>query len=470
VDHFGHSKTSLNQVGNNSGQTPEQKIYNVSELNQKARMLLESEFLNVWISGEISNLVKATSGHWYLTLKDQKAQIKGAMFKGNNRQVRANIENGTQVLVRGRLSLYEPRGDYQLIIEYMEPAGAGLLKQQFEQLKLKLLQMGMFDQTSKQAIPPTPKRVGLVTSPTGAAVHDILTVLKRRSPQTEVILYPTMVQGEHAADNIMWAIDTANFRQEVDVLIVGRGGGSLEDLWCFNDEGLAHTIFNSALPIISAVGHEVDVSIADFVADMRAPTPSAAAELVSTDNSELTHRVTNLHNRLLRAYAHQHQANKNQFVNLKRSLSLLHPSYQLQLSQQKTDELQLALNRAIKQKIQGSNQQYNLAQERLLSTSPKSALALAKQRLEYAANSLPKQLAKLLSESQQRYARTVDKLNVVSPLATLTRGYSIATHQGKVLTQSEDVDAGDLIDVKLSKGSLQAVVQNTEKLKTDESR
>ena len=177
MDQFGHSKTSLNQAENTSGQSPEQKIYNVSELNQKARMLLESEFLNVWISGEISNLVKATSGHWYLTLKDQKAQIKGAMFKGNNRQVRASIENGAQVLVRGRLSLYEPRGDYQLIIEYMEPAGAGLLKQQFEQLKLKLLQMGMFDQTSKQAIPPAPKRVGLVTSPTGAAVHDILTVL-----------------------------------------------------------------------------------------------------------------------------------------------------------------------------------------------------------------------------------------------------------------------------------------------------
>lgn len=440
----------------------QQKIYQVSELNQKARMLLESEFLNVWITGEVSNLVRATSGHWYLTLKDKKAQIKGAMFRGNNRQVRAHIENGSQVLVRGRLSLYEPRGDYQLIIEYLEPAGAGLLKQQFEQLKQKLLQLGMFDQSSKQPIPEAPKRIGLVTSPTGAAVHDILTVLKRRSPQTEVILYPTMVQGEQAADNIMWAIETANLRQEVDVLIVGRGGGSLEDLWCFNDEGLAHTIFNSALPIISAVGHEVDVSIADFVADLRAPTPSAAAEIVSTDNSELRDRVNNLNNRLIRGYAQQHQANKNKHINLKRTLSLLHPSYQLQLAQQKNDELQLALHRTVSNQLTQNRQRLALAQERLLSLSPKANLTFAKQRLVHAQNQLPRLIGNLVKNKQNQSINLAEKLNIVSPLATLQRGYSIATSGEQVLTESTQVNVGAPIKVRLASGQVSATVTGTE--------
>ncbi len=435
----------------------QQKIYQVSELNQKARMLLEAEFLNVWISGEISNLVKATSGHWYFSLKDNKAQIKGAMFRGNNRNVRANVENGTQVLVRGRLSLYEPRGDYQLIVELMEPAGEGLLKQEFEALKNNLLKMGLFDQDSKQVIPKEPKRVGLVTSPTGAAVHDILTVLQRRSPQTEVIIYPTMVQGKQAADNIMWAINTANVRQEVDVLIVGRGGGSLEDLWSFNDEGLAHTIYNSAIPVISAVGHEVDVSISDFVADLRAPTPSAAAEIVSTDNSELVTKVRNLHSRLIRAYAHQHQANKNQQSQLKRSLSLLHPSYQLQLAQQKNDELQMALQRAILSKLESAKQRDNINRERLSSLSPKHALSSAKQRLEYANSALPKLMQARLIKKQNQFNSATEKLNIVSPLATLTRGYSITTNKdGKVISDQAQIKDGELVKIRLANGELNA--------------
>ncbi|GAB2997101.1 exodeoxyribonuclease VII large subunit [Psychrosphaera aestuarii] len=422
-------------------------------------MLLESEFLNVWISGEISNLVKATSGHWYFSLKDNKAQIKGAMFRGNNRNVRAQVENGTQVLVRGRLSLYEPRGDYQLIVELMEPAGEGLLKQEFEALKNNLLQMGLFDQSSKQAIPVEPKRVGLVTSPTGAAVHDILTVLQRRSPQTEVIIYPTMVQGKQAADNIMWAINTANVRKEVDVLIVGRGGGSLEDLWCFNDEGLAHTIFNSAIPIISAVGHEVDVSISDFVADLRAPTPSAAAEIVSTDNSELVTKVRNLHSRLIRAYAHQHQANKNQQNQLKRSLALLHPSYQLQLAQQKNDELQIALHRAMTQTLKNAKQREHLCRERLNGLSPKHELTAAKQRMAYASSSLPKLMQSIIANNNRKFVSMAEKLNIVSPLATLTRGYSITTNeQGNVISDSKQVKKGEVVNIRLANGELNAKI------------
>lgn len=439
--------------------TNQQKIFQVSELNQKVRLMLEAEFVNVWITGEISNFIKASSGHWYFSLKDKKAQIKAAMFKGNNRAVRANIAEGSQVLVRGRISLYEPRGDYQLIVEMMEPAGEGLLKQEFEQLKVKLAQMGLFDQDVKRPIPQSPKRVGVITSPTGAAVHDIITVLERRSPQTEVVVYPTMVQGEHAADNLIWAIEAANYRQEVDVLIVGRGGGSLEDLWPFNNEALAHTIYNSALPIISAVGHEVDVSISDFVADLRAPTPSAAAELVSSDNSELVNKVTQLYSRLLMAYANQHKTRKLDLIKLNKSLSLLHPSHQVQLAQQKTDELQLKLTSLINNKLAQAKHQSAVTQELLLANTPKHKLAQAHNKQQDLARRLKQSIEFNLQQQQHKFARNVEKLNIVSPLATLNRGYSIAQDEaGKVISKVEQVHDKQQLKIKLSDGDINVQV------------
>ncbi|PQJ53498.1 exodeoxyribonuclease VII large subunit [Psychrosphaera saromensis] len=440
------------QTLNNAQQ---QHIYQVSELNQKARMLLEGEFVNIWISGEISNLVKASSGHWYFSLKDKRAQIKSAMFKGNNRSVRAVVENGTQVLVRGRVSLYEPRGDFQFIAEVMEPAGEGLLKQQFEQLKQQLAQMGLFDQDVKRPIPVSPKRVGIVTSPTGAAVHDILTVLKRRSPQTEVIIYPTMVQGEQAAQNIIWAINAANHRNEVDVLIVGRGGGSLEDMWCFNDEALAHTIYNSALPIISAVGHEVDVSISDFVADLRAPTPSAAAEIVSTDNSELVNKTTQLYSRLLMAYTNIHKNRKAQFGQLNKTLSLLHPSHKIRLAQQQTDELNLKLNSLIKQTMAQKQQRSSIGKEMLLANTPKHQLQLAKNKQAQLTHDLHTSFNSYFAKTQQRFASNIEKLQIVSPLATLQRGYAIATSDtGKVITNTTQVNIDDKLTIKVADGDI----------------
>ena len=446
------------QTHNNAQQ---QHIYQVSELNQKARMLLEGEFVNIWISGEISNLVKASSGHWYFSLKDKRAQIKSAMFKGNNRSVRAVVENGTQVLVRGRISLYEPRGDFQFIAEVMEPAGEGLLKQQFEQLKQQLTQMGLFDQDVKRPIPISPKRVGIVTSPTGAAVHDILTVLKRRSPQTEVIVYPTMVQGEQAAENIIWAINAANYRNEVDVLIVGRGGGSLEDMWCFNDEALAHTIYNSALPIISAVGHEVDVSISDFVADLRAPTPSAAAEIVSTDNSELVNKTTQLYSRLLMAYTNVHKNRKAHFSQLNKTLSLLHPSHKIRLAQQQTDELNLRLNGLIKQTVAQKQQRSVVAKEMLLANTPKHQLQLAQNKQTQLSHELHASFNNHFSNLQQRFAKNIEKLQIVSPLATLQRGYAIATTDtGKVVTQKEQVNLDDKLNIKVADGDISVKVVN----------
>ena len=293
----------------------QQHILQVSELTKKVRFLLESELNTVWLCGEISNFICAGSGHWYLSLKDSKAQVRCAMFKGNNRRVRlsSNVasnslssslpnslpRNGQQVLVRAKVSLYEPRGDFQLIIEQMEDAGEGLLRQQYEQLKNKLNIEGLFSSHTKQTIPEHVRCVGIITSPTGAAVKDILTVLKRRNPSIKAIIYPALVQGEYAAADITHAINLANVRQECDVLIIGRGGGSLEDLWSFNEESVVRAIYQSKLPTISAVGHEIDTTLADYTADLRAATPSAAAELVSQDNSELLARISVLKHRTL---------------------------------------------------------------------------------------------------------------------------------------------------------------------------
>ncbi|HCR7109782.1 TPA: exodeoxyribonuclease VII large subunit, partial [Shigella flexneri] len=262
-------------------------IFTVSRLNQTVRLLLEHEMGQVWISGEISNFTQPASGHWYFTLKDDTAQVRCAMFRNSNRRVTFRPQHGQQVLVRANITLYEPRGDYQIIVESMQPAGEGLLQQKYEQLKAKLQAECLFDQQYKKPLPSPAHCVGVITSKTGAALHDILHVLKRRDPSLPVIIYPTSVQGDDAPGQIVRAIELANQRNECDVLIVGRGGGSLEDLWSFNDERVARAIFASRIPVVSAVGHETDVTIADFVADLRAPTPSAAAEVVSRNQQEL---------------------------------------------------------------------------------------------------------------------------------------------------------------------------------------
>ncbi|OIV45744.1 exodeoxyribonuclease VII large subunit, partial [Sodalis sp. TME1] len=277
---------------------PTSLIFTVSRLNKTVRELLEGEMGQVWLTGEISNFSQPASGHWYFTLKDDRAQVRCAMFRNTNRRTTFSPRNGQQVLVRATLTLYEPRGDYQLIAESMQPAGDGLLQQQFEQLKQQLSDEGLFSQQYKQPLPSPARRVGVITSASGAALHDILQVLKRRDPSLPVVVYPTAVQGQEAPAQIVRAIETANRRAECDVLIVGRGGGSLEDLASFNDERVARAIFASRLPVVSAVGHETDVTIADFVADLRAPTPSAAAELVSRNQLELLRQLQSQRQRL----------------------------------------------------------------------------------------------------------------------------------------------------------------------------
>ncbi|EHQ9270219.1 exodeoxyribonuclease VII large subunit [Vibrio parahaemolyticus] len=436
-----------------------QNIFTVSRLNAEVRLLLENEMGIVWLVGEISNFSAPVSGHWYLTLKDSRAQVKCAMFRGNNRRVTFKPTNGNQVLVKARLSLYEPRGDYQLIIESMQPEGDGRLQQEFEELKMKLAAEGLFAQTNKLPLPEHPKRVGVITSKTGAALYDILDVLKRRDPSLPVVIYPTMVQGDDAAIQIAQAIGRANSRNECDVLIVGRGGGSLEDLWCFNNEILARTIAASQIPIISAVGHEVDMTIADFVADVRAPTPSAAAELVSRDNSHKDQSLVAKQHKLASAMRYYLAQQKQQSAQLLHRLERQHPSYQLQRQSQQLDELDMRLRRAMQRFIDTRQQAVERKHHRLQLNSPIKHLAQQKSRLERVEHKLMDAMDRKLLTMRHQLAIAAEKLDTVSPLATLKRGYSITqTEQGKVVTSADDVKTGDLLVTRLANGEIHSTV------------
>ena len=313
------------------------EIYTVSELNTEARTLLEDNFFGVWIEGEISNFVAPGSGHWYFSLKDDNAQVRCALFKGSQRKINFTPKNGMQVLLRARVSLYEPRGDFQLIADFMEERGEGKLRRAFEALKKKLEAAGWFNEDIKKEIPEYPQCIGVITSSTGAAIRDILHVLKRRYPCVPIIIYPTLVQGDTAAPAIVKAIQTANTRNECDVLIVARGGGSLEDLWPFNEEVTAKAIFESKLPIISGVGHEIDFTIADFVADVRAPTPSAAAEIAVPDRMELLQSLRRQGIQLIRHIQQKMNAEKQQLVWVQKHLQQQHPRRQLAERMQQLD-------------------------------------------------------------------------------------------------------------------------------------
>nr|WP_304441023.1 exodeoxyribonuclease VII large subunit [Photobacterium sp. J15] len=436
------------------------RIYTVSSLNAQVRLILENEMGVVWLVGELSNLSMPVSGHWYFTLKDSRAQVKCAMFRGNNRRVTFKPSNGTQVLVKARLSLYEPRGDYQLIIESMQPEGDGRLQQQFEQLKMSLAAEGLFAQSLKKPLPDQPKRVGIVTSKTGAALHDILNVLQRRDPGLPVVIYPTTVQGEGAAISIAQAIGRANSRQECDVLIVGRGGGSLEDLWAFNEEIVARTIAASQIPIVSAVGHEVDVTIADFVADVRAPTPSAAAELISRDMTHQTQKINQKTQQLRHAIRHYISGQQARIVNLQHRLDRQHPQVRLNQQQQLLDELSSRMERAMRQLISGHQQHISHAEYKLALHSPAHMLKQQSNRLEQTRHRLLDAMDRRLLNANHKLAMAAEKLETVSPLATLGRGYSITRDaKGKVIRKTEQVQAGDTLHTTVADGEIRSVVQ-----------
>lgn len=436
-----------------------QHILQVSELTKKVRFILESELNTVWLCGEISNFVAASSGHWYLSLKDSKSQVKCAMFKGNNRTVRITPRNGQQVLVRARVSLYEPRGDFQLIIEQMDDAGAGLLQQQFEALKLKLTREGLFNQSYKQPLPKTIKKVGVVTSPTGAAIKDIISVLKRRNSAIEVIVYPALVQGEQAAADVSAAIAIANQRNECDVLIVGRGGGSIEDLWCFNEEPVVRAIFNSNVPTISAVGHEIDTTLADYAADFRAPTPSAAAEVVSGDVNAILDNITTLRQRMENAIKRQLVKDNQRLTVAKARFNQVHPAQQLTTQQQRADELAIRLNTAMQRELAKRQIKPEQLHQRLLNNPTFNRVKTNKVRLQDFDERLKNSALNLLKNKQTRFAQTIEQLHLVSPLATIARGYSVTRNEQQSIVRSvDDVKVGEAITVQISNGELTAQV------------
>lgn len=435
-------------------------IFTVSRLNQTVRLLLEQEMGHVWISGEISNFTQPSSGHWYFTLKDDTAQVRCAMFRNSNRRVTFRPQHGQQVLVRANITLYEPRGDYQIIVESMQPAGEGLLQQKYEQLKAKLQAEGLFDQQHKQPLPSPAHCVGVITSKTGAALHDILHVLKRRDPSLPVIIYPTAVQGDDAPGQIVRAIELANARQECDVLIVGRGGGSLEDLWSFNDERVARAIFNSAIPVVSAVGHETDVTIADFVGDLRAPTPSAAAEIVSRNQLELLRQIQHGQQRLEMAMDYYIANRSRRFTQVFHRLQQQHPQLRLARQQTVLERLRQRMNAALENKIKQANQRQQRVSQRLSQQNPQPRIYRAQTRIQQLEYRLAENIRTRLSAQRERFGNVVTHLEAVSPLSTLARGYSVTTAtDGKVLKQTKQVKTGDVLTTRLSDGWVESEVK-----------
>ena len=475
-------------------------IFTVTQLNYSVRHLLEVELGQVWLTGEISNFSQPVSGHWYLTLKDENAQVRCAMFKMKNLRVNFRPQNGMQVLVRASVSLYEPRGDYQLIIESMQMAGDGLLQQQFDGLKMKLAAQGLFAQEHKKPIPKFVKRVGIITSPSGAALQDILHILNRRDPSLQIVIYPTLVQGKEATQDIIDTIRLANQRKECDVLIVGRGGGSLEDLWCFNEEMVAYAIYQSELPIISAVGHETDVTIADFVADLRAPTPSAAAELVSRDQQEIVRQLQHHLNIVNLAFDRlwAEKLSRFQHLNLRlnaqspaKQLELLHfkltqifdrlqgrlgqslklkeqkiaqlflrvqakhPSRQLEMQKLHLTQQETRLCKQIEQLFNAKRQKFYFAKQRLDNSTLQHNISRQNQNLQQLSHSLTYLIEKQFTKQQQGFHALCTKLDGLSPLKILGRGYSITQNdQQHVITNTKQITKGDRITTQLVNGQI----------------
>ncbi len=437
-------------------------IYTPSRLNREARTLLERGLPALWLEGEISNLSRPSSGHWYFSLKDEAAQLRCAMFRQRNLLARFSPRDGSHVLVRGRVSLYEQRGDYQFIADYMEEAGEGALRQRFEVLKVKLAAEGLFAAEHKRALPRLPRRIGVVTSPTGAAIRDVLHILRRRFCAIPILLYPVQVQGGVAAAPIARAIRRASARAECDVLVLVRGGGSLEDLWAFNEESVARAIYDCAIPVVTGIGHEVDFTIADFVADVRAPTPSGAAELVVPDSGEWLRNVLRLTGRLTTALSRALRTQQDRAAWLQRRLAQLHPGVELRQRAQRLDELEQRLIRVVRAGFGERRQTLVQLAAELRQHSPALRVANARTRLDSARTSIERAARQTIEQFGNRLAIASRTLDAVSPLATLDRGYAIVTDsKGTVITNAQDVRAGQLIDARLTQGSIRARIERT---------
>jgi exodeoxyribonuclease VII large subunit len=439
----------------NSGQAT---AITISQLNRQVKTLLERGVGRLWVEGEISNIARPASGHLYFRLKDESAQISAAFFRSRQRGPTLAFKNGDHVLAFGQVSLYEARGDYQLIVEQIEAAGEGVLQRRYEALKKKLAAEGLFDDERKQAIPTLPRRIGVITSPSGAAVRDVLSVLRRRFPAVPVVIYPAAVQGDAAPGELIGALQAAIRRDECDILILTRGGGSLEDLWAFNDEQLARAIADCPLPVVSAVGHEVDFTIADFVADLRAPTPSGAAELVVPDRGDWLRAIDTIAARIARQGRRTLEDKAQALDWLGRRLVAASPAARVARQQDRLRENAGRLAAAMRHDLNTRGGRLLTLKNELLQVSPAvrlertiSRLAELRQRIEAAGR-------RRIADADHRFRVTARALDAVSPLATLDRGYAIVTDTatGKALTRASEVKVGDDVRARLAHGELLA--------------
>jgi len=438
------------------------EIYSVSELNSGVRALIEENFPSVWVQGEISNLARPASGHIYFSLKDESAQVRCAMFRMSNRLLKFKPQNGTQVLVRASVSLYEARGDFQLIVDHMEEAGAGILRRKFEELKTKLAEEGLFDAEHKQDIPAFPSQIGVITSPTGAAVRDVLSVLKRRFPGIPVLIYPIPVQGDEAPPQIVRMIKKACQRNECDVLILTRGGGSLEDLWAFNDERVARAIFNGTIPIVCGVGHEIDFTIADFVADVRAPTPSAAAELVSPDRIEWLIGVNRTENQLIKLMSQQLLQAQQKLSWLNKRIQ--HPQQRIQRIAQRLDELEQRLIHVYQIYRHTAAAGLTALTTRLQQRSPAHRLENLLLKQQALNQRMQNAMSNELISRKHQFAALSRALEAVSPLATLGRGYAIVRKMDddSIVRNAKQLKTGEQLATQLQHGKVISTVTETQ--------
>ena len=450
-------------VGSSSpGVRPNRDIYSVSRLNREVRVLLERGFGSLWLEAEISNFARPSSGHWYFSLKDAGAQVRCCMFRQRNMLLGFAPRDGQKVLVRARIGLYEPRGEYQLLIDHMEDAGLGALKRQFDELAAKLAAEGLFAPERKRPLPALPKRIGVITSPSGAAIHDILHVLARRFAAIPVLLYPVAVQGAAAAAEIVAALKLAGRRAECDVLILARGGGSLEDLWAFNDEALARAVAACPIPVVSGIGHEIDFTIADFAADVRAATPSAAAEIVAPDAEEWVASLRRLRERLQRALRQGIDTHRERLRWLIGRAELVNPEARLAQQGQRLDELEQRASRALRQILADRRSALGLSVSRLWQLSPAARLQGTAARHAALFARLRAAGLRQLNRARERLAPLVRTLNAVSPLATLDRGYAIVSLEGgAILRDAKDATAGTIIEARLSQGRIRAKVEGS---------
>ncbi len=440
----------------------QRKIYGVSEITAEIKQSLD-RFGIIWIRGEISNFKHHSSGHMYFSLKDAHAQIKAAFFRNSNLYVKFRPEDGLEVHVRGRLSVYDPRGDYQIIVDYMEPVGLGSLQLAFDQLKEKLRREGLFDDAHKTALPLLPHKIGIVTSPTGAAIRDMLRILERRNASLHILLFPSKVQGTGAAEEIAAGIRYFNSRDDIDVIIVGRGGGSIEDLWAFNEEVVARAIFGSRIPVISAVGHEVDFTIADFVADLRAPTPSAAAEMVSGARDDLIAMTRSLAGRLLQAIRLGIERRRGALERLARNRAFQIAPNMIRDFQQGFDEAALRMAQAMARYITASRHRERIAHTRLVKFDLRRVIARSKEILARHSQALFSATTALLHADRARLELAAGRMDALSPLAILGRGYGICRDGGgRVMRDAAAAQPGDPVSVQLARGTLLCKVEKIE--------